>query len=186
MPHMINGFGTTFYGQRDFKPDGSYVTTEWIVCWFIPILPLRSLRVIPWGFRPRVAPSAYGGFADEYLVIQESLPNLKQVVCTYALMVVVFVGLLLLFAQVLTGSYFDVALGGSVLASARFAPRFLRTWACKRMGLDYREICSLHNMLRAMGMLSEVGVLASTFKENDANQNAHGTMRMFHKKNFEK
>jgi len=45
MAYSFNGIGTTFYGQRDFRADGSYVTTEWIVFCCIPIAPLRSLRV---------------------------------------------------------------------------------------------------------------------------------------------
>jgi len=170
MPYMVNGCGTTFYGQRDFRRDGSYVTTEWIVFLRIPILPLRSLRVIPCGFKTHVNPSAHDSFSEEYLIIEKSWPNLKQVVSTYGLMFVVYVGLLLLFGRVLSGSYFDVALGGSILVSAFFAPTFLRTWACKRMGLDYRKIRNLHNILRAMGMLSELGFLTSKFEENNPDQ----------------
>jgi hypothetical protein len=47
MATLIQGFGTTFLGQRDFLPDGSHITTEWVVVFFIPIVPLRSLRVKP-------------------------------------------------------------------------------------------------------------------------------------------
>ncbi len=32
-------------GQRDFGSDGSYITTEWVVLFFVPIVPLRSFRV---------------------------------------------------------------------------------------------------------------------------------------------
>ena len=45
MAFTIQGFGTTFVGQRDFAADGSYITTEWVVFFFVPIVPLRSFRV---------------------------------------------------------------------------------------------------------------------------------------------
>lgn len=45
MPFSINGFGTTFYGERDYCENGSFVTTEWITAGFMPVFPLRSLRV---------------------------------------------------------------------------------------------------------------------------------------------
>jgi len=46
MPFAINGFGTAFCGQCDYRPDGSFVTTEWITLCFVPTLPLRSFRLI--------------------------------------------------------------------------------------------------------------------------------------------
>jgi hypothetical protein len=49
MPFTYNGIGTKFYGQRDVKPDGSYIATEWIVFIHIPILPIGSFRVWPTG-----------------------------------------------------------------------------------------------------------------------------------------
>jgi hypothetical protein len=45
MAFSFNGIGTSFYGQRDFRPDGTYTTTEWFVFLAIPVIPLRSLRV---------------------------------------------------------------------------------------------------------------------------------------------
>jgi hypothetical protein len=35
MPSSIRGFGTGFVGRPDFWPDGSHVTTEWIVALFV-------------------------------------------------------------------------------------------------------------------------------------------------------
>jgi hypothetical protein len=49
MPHSVNGIGTRFYGKRDRAPEGSYVTTMWVTFLYLPILPLRSLRVLPVG-----------------------------------------------------------------------------------------------------------------------------------------
>jgi hypothetical protein len=45
MANTFNGIGTTFYGQSQFKSDGSFVTTKWFVIGFFPVLPLASLRV---------------------------------------------------------------------------------------------------------------------------------------------
>jgi hypothetical protein len=45
MPVTINGFGTTYYGERDYTENGSFITTEWITAGYIPILPLKSIRV---------------------------------------------------------------------------------------------------------------------------------------------
>ncbi|SSY80689.1 hypothetical protein [Alysiella crassa] len=42
----INGFGTTFYGECDYRTDGTYITTYWIVVAFIPIIPLYSARIL--------------------------------------------------------------------------------------------------------------------------------------------
>lgn len=49
MPFTINGIGTKFYGNRERGNDGSYVTTEWIVFAYLPVIPIRSLRVLPAG-----------------------------------------------------------------------------------------------------------------------------------------
>lgn len=40
----IGGIGTVFCGERDYRPDGTYVTTKWAVLFCVPILPFRSLR----------------------------------------------------------------------------------------------------------------------------------------------
>lgn len=46
MAASLNGFGTGYIGQRDFRSDGSYITTEWIILAYLPIAPLRSHRLI--------------------------------------------------------------------------------------------------------------------------------------------
>jgi len=45
MPASFYGIGSTFYGKRDFREDGSYITTEWLIVVGIPLIPLRSFRV---------------------------------------------------------------------------------------------------------------------------------------------
>jgi len=43
--YSINGFGTTYYGMRDFERDGSYITTKWVIAGTLPIFPVGSLRI---------------------------------------------------------------------------------------------------------------------------------------------
>ncbi len=82
MPSSIQGFGTAFVGQRDFWPDGSYVTTEWIVALFVPLLPLRSVRVKASKLRVQ---SLYvvASTQRSYLISDECPLHVKQVVCVY-------------------------------------------------------------------------------------------------------
>jgi len=45
MPFTYNGFGTAFYGEAEHHPDGSFITTKWIVAAYIPLIPLGSFRL---------------------------------------------------------------------------------------------------------------------------------------------
>jgi hypothetical protein len=47
MPFSLNGCGTRYYGRRDVQQDGSYVTTNWVSLFFVPVLPIASYRVLP-------------------------------------------------------------------------------------------------------------------------------------------
>ncbi len=79
MPFTFNGVGTTLYGSRDFEKDGSYITTEWIVVAYVPILPFRSLRILPTGNN-----KSYGLYrSSSYLILKKMTPNLVQVGCVY-------------------------------------------------------------------------------------------------------
>jgi hypothetical protein len=35
-----------FYGCSDLRPDGSYIATEWFAVIYLPVLPLRSIRIL--------------------------------------------------------------------------------------------------------------------------------------------
>lgn len=82
MPSSIQGFGTTFVGRRDFWLDGSYVTTEWIVAMFIPLIPLRSLRVKAGPLRTNYF-YVVGGTQRDHVICDEQPVNFKQVACVY-------------------------------------------------------------------------------------------------------
>jgi hypothetical protein len=49
MPFTINGCGTRYYGKREQAADGSYIATEWITFIYVPLIPIRSYRVLPVG-----------------------------------------------------------------------------------------------------------------------------------------
>jgi hypothetical protein len=49
MPFTFRGIGTSNYGSRDFRPDGSYVTTQWFVVIYMPVVPWKSERILPVG-----------------------------------------------------------------------------------------------------------------------------------------
>ncbi len=55
----FNGIGTMFYGCSDVRPDGSYVATEWFAIVYLPVVPLRSLRILEIG-RQRSAGNVVG------------------------------------------------------------------------------------------------------------------------------
>ena len=42
----VVGCGTNFYGSWEKREDDSYVTTEWITIFYVPVFPLKSYRVI--------------------------------------------------------------------------------------------------------------------------------------------
>jgi hypothetical protein len=52
---IFNGTGTTYYGIR-YLPDGTYVTTKWIVLFFVPIFPVGSFHIISASSRYGSAP----------------------------------------------------------------------------------------------------------------------------------
>jgi hypothetical protein len=75
MPITVNGCGTKYYGKRELMPDGSYITTEWIVLVYIPLIPIGSFQVLPVG-------KSFLGIPNEYLVKRVAF-NLKQIRNTY-------------------------------------------------------------------------------------------------------
>jgi hypothetical protein len=82
MPSSIQGFGTGLVGRRDFWPDGSYVTTEWIVAMFVPLIPLRSLRIKPGPLRTNYR-YVIGSTQRDYVICDEQPVNVKQAACVY-------------------------------------------------------------------------------------------------------
>jgi hypothetical protein len=78
MPSSVNGFGTKYYGQRDFRADGSYITTKFFCLAFFPIIPLHSVRVIP---DPKN--SALPFSKNYYAILEKRWPHPLQVFSIY-------------------------------------------------------------------------------------------------------
>jgi hypothetical protein len=79
MPKSFGGFGTRYCGERDYRKDGSYMTTTFFCLLFFPVFPLHSVRVIP---------DPKNNEWDEmnesyYLVSEKRAPNLPQVFSVY-------------------------------------------------------------------------------------------------------
>jgi hypothetical protein len=94
MAFAFNGFGTKYYGTR-LRPDGALVTTKWIVLFFVPIIPLGTVRIIE-GDLGQNNPLPTGMSLSSAKTTNEPL-DLRMVAWTYACEV----GLLLFFIFVL-------------------------------------------------------------------------------------
>ncbi len=76
--HNIYGIGTTLYGRDEKQSDGSYVTTKWVILFFVPIIPLGSFRIFSQTMKPTL-----GTIATKHFAIAWPL-NKKQVVKAYS------------------------------------------------------------------------------------------------------
>lgn len=85
----FQGIGTMLIGKRDFYTDGSYITTQWFVLFFVPMFPIRSLRVCPTGSGERRSRFGFG-WRESYTVYAQTSPNLKQVLSVYLFTVLWF------------------------------------------------------------------------------------------------
>ena len=81
MPFCIKGTGTKFYGECDHEPDGSFITTEWVVLLYCPFIPFRSVRL-----RRAPAEDVHVVIFDVegYEVVARVPLNLAQVLRVYA------------------------------------------------------------------------------------------------------
>ena len=90
MAGSCNGIGTTYYGADDRQFDSSFVTTEWFIILFVPLIPVGSYGV-------RLASSAnmsYGNVRQTfrtYAIIRRLPLNIKQVIKIYAIVGAVLV-----------------------------------------------------------------------------------------------
>jgi hypothetical protein len=88
IPTCIKGIGTGFFGQRAFRPDGTFLTTEFSVMGHLPILPIRSIRVRCLGQRCNRDELGLGP-GPLYGIYEETNPNWIQVAYVYTYMVFV-------------------------------------------------------------------------------------------------
>jgi hypothetical protein len=79
MPIAINGFGTAYCGKSDEDANGVYVTTVFVVALYVPIIPLASYLVRPYGGAIDGRPFLYDQSFDALQVPM----NWKQVISVY-------------------------------------------------------------------------------------------------------
>jgi hypothetical protein len=141
MARTFQGFGTSFVGQRDFGADGSYITTEWVVLFFVPVVPLRSFRV--------TKTTRTGGMNvivhSKQSYLARKLPlHFKQVFCVYGFVVfyIVFFVLLAMLGKVARARGWvplpDYALkiaGPVIMGTPFLVTWYLRSRAKKRMAM---------------------------------------------------
>ena len=97
----FRGFGTRFLGKREFREDGSFVSTIWIVIFLIPVFPLSSARLrgdcdLPWWGEFL---AALHSIVTPGSSVIERLPSLhrQQVLSTYAFVASLFLCSLLFY-----------------------------------------------------------------------------------------
>lgn len=74
------GIGTTFYGKKELKDDGSHKTTKWVIFLLLPIFPLGTYRVKTINNKVR----NLVGFITEYEIIEKVAIDKKQVLLWYS------------------------------------------------------------------------------------------------------
>ena len=137
---MLNGCGTMFYDQRDFRAGGTYITTEWVTAVYLPLIPLRSFRVRYRGPGERKVPIGFGS-AESYAVFERARPNGKGSLI-YAMIVLCIAWLSLVIqlgSQLFHEGLKDQNVGFFALAAAVLGPLAIplvvRRRARKRAGL---------------------------------------------------
>lgn len=106
--YSVWGIGTRLYGDSDYNYDEhTYITTKWITIFFIPILPLKSYKVIR---ESRIKTKFYAfppGFSQstEFILVPEEKLYWRQILKTYALGLLPMIGFaILIILAVVTGS----------------------------------------------------------------------------------
>jgi hypothetical protein len=89
MAFTFNGVGTRYCGRRKL-PDGTIITTKWVVFFFVPIVPIGSYKVIGEGDRASVGIPFFGlaYFSSQRLKLWEIDIDTRMVITTYALVIV--------------------------------------------------------------------------------------------------
>jgi len=140
MAFEFHGFGTMYYGKRDFWPDGSYVSTEWVILAWVPVVPLATNRIT------YTRPSVYAERDRSGYFIIEPLPlDLRQVLSVYAWFAAM-IGSFLAFAiyeDSQEHSVRDVDVAGEIclatLAAIGATPYLLRRWARRRKAAEWER-----------------------------------------------
>ncbi len=90
MAFTFNGIGTKYYGSR-VLPDGTYITTKWIVFIYVPIIPIGSVRVLN-----ASAPRGFFVYSSQSLSVQKVPLDIGMVLKTYGVVAGLIIGLIVL------------------------------------------------------------------------------------------
>jgi len=82
-----NGNGEGFYGKKNIREDGSYVTTKWFMILLIPIVPLGTYRVWKGKTSHRFLGGAGIGISQSTEIKMERLKmDWQQIILTYVVL----------------------------------------------------------------------------------------------------
>ena len=147
MAFVIHGIGVMTYGEREYWPDGSFVTTEWFVLGWIPIIPLGSKRIAYTRNSDYATYDASGG----YWVFETMGVNRKQALFVYLWFVSILGPIVVwgTFQNPLAKLFRDedraAAAVLALTATAFVFPYFLRRWAKRRKIHEWkRQNLGLH------------------------------------------
>jgi len=117
-----NGFGTAVYGKRDFWPDGSFISTKWLIFFWIPVFPIRTWRLLDVGHR---STGFLPGWSTQYRICETTPLNVKQVsfVYCFAIALVLAIG---------TISYLPTPIAYTALFCVSLLPWSSRKFARKK------------------------------------------------------
>ncbi len=139
MPKSFGGFGTRYCGERDYRKDGSYMTTTFFCVFFFPLFPLHTVRVIP---DPKN--DEWNEMQDSYYLVSEKrAPNLGQVASVYLFELTVIALMVLYVARIepvvknrfpwISSPWLGPIPFGLAIAPPYIAVRLLRRIARKRV-----------------------------------------------------
>lgn len=87
---------TTMLGRREFEEDGSYITTQWASLLWLPLIPLRSLRVLDDVDRTTFLDRTLGRFLEMFIwegvLVEERPLSFRQALTTYVFVSGLFIG----------------------------------------------------------------------------------------------
>jgi hypothetical protein len=147
MSFVIHGIGTMVYGERDYWPDGSFVTTEWFVLAWVPIFPLCSKRISYKPDNPYARFDAAGGF-----YVYETLGVDRLQSFFVYLWFLCVIGPLVIWAnfqdalsRMVGDENWAAGLCLAFMALAFVFPYFLRRWVKRRNAIKWkRQALGLH------------------------------------------
>jgi len=128
---LVHGIGRTAYGERDYWPDGSFITTEWFVVAWIPFIPICSKRI---SYTQSSDYAVYDPGGD-YYVIKTMGVDRKQSLFIYLWCAAALLPLILLnslgdvVAQLAGNQQRATGLCLAALAVILAFPYFIRRWA---------------------------------------------------------